>query len=223
MPSVDLLLHDVTPRTREILRTQCRQDRFQPGEDLLAWGIAPDRLHRIVEGRAKIWRPGADGGSVLLFFLHPGDTAGLVPICRNRTAVANVTAGDAVVTASWPTATILALLRDDRQMAANALAIVSRLVELLALRIEDLTSGRADQQLARALLRLAGEDGEWGDSHEATVAVTRQDLADMTRSTLHTASRTLSAWEGRRLVRSSRGRVTITDPAALAAIAGLAA
>ena len=49
--------------------------------------------------------------------------------------------------------------------------------------------------------------------------ITRQDLADMTGSTLHTVSRTLSAWEDRGLVRSARRRVVVVAPHRLRLIA----
>ena len=44
--------------------------------------------------------------------------------------------------------------------------------------------------------------------------------AEMTGTTLHTVSRTLSQWEHAGLVESGRQRVTIRDAQALTAIAG---
>lgn len=223
VPPVDLLLRDVAPETRRRLDDSCQPCRFATGDELSAWHGTPERLHLIMSGRCKVWRPGANGQSVVLFFLYPGDAVGLLAICRGRANVASIAAAEPMRTRSWPAALVRTLLQEDAHMAANALEIVARRVELLADRVEDLSSTRADQQLARALLRLAGEDGIWSQGGEATVPVTRQDLADMTRSTIHTASRTLSGWQHQRLIRSTRGRVTITDPAALARIAGLAA
>ena len=51
------------------------------------------------------------------------------------------------------------------------------------------------------------------------VDVSRQELADLTGSTLFTASRTLSDWGRQGLIESTRGRVVIKDPHALAALA----
>ena len=49
--------------------------------------------------------------------------------------------------------------------------------------------------------------------------ITRQDIAEMTGTTLHTVSRLLSAWEGLGLVTGGRQKLTVTDAAGLAKIA----
>jgi len=54
---------------------------------------------------------------------------------------------------------------------------------------------------------------------EIDFPLSRQDLAEMTGTTLHTVSRTLSAWEERGLVELGRQQVVIRQPHAVAAIA----
>ena len=49
--------------------------------------------------------------------------------------------------------------------------------------------------------------------------VTRQDIAEMAGTTLHTASRVMSAWEERGIVRSGRRKVTVLAAQRLLAIA----
>jgi hypothetical protein len=49
--------------------------------------------------------------------------------------------------------------------------------------------------------------------------LTRQDLAELTGTTLFTVSRTLSAWQDRGLVDAGRSRVVIRDPHGLVMIA----
>jgi CRP-like cAMP-binding protein len=51
------------------------------------------------------------------------------------------------------------------------------------------------------------------------LALTRQDLAEMTGTTLYTVSRILSQWESQGLVRSGRERVVIRFPHGLVKIA----
>jgi len=50
-------------------------------------------------------------------------------------------------------------------------------------------------------------------------ALSRQDLAEYTGTTLYTVSRTLSAWEKTGMVTTGRGRVVITNPHALVRLA----
>ena len=66
------------------------------------------------------------------------------------------------------------------------------------------------QRLARTLLRLAEHDGHMrGRSVEIAHPITRQELADLSGTTLFTVSRLLSRWEERGLIESTRGHVTL--------------
>jgi CRP-like cAMP-binding protein len=83
-------------------------------------------------------------------------------------------------------------------------------------RMQELTSERVPQRVARALVRMARDSGErtpqgWRIVHP----ITRQELAELTGTTLFTVSRLVSAWESEGLVRTSRGAMTVVDPDAL--------
>ncbi len=47
---------------------------------------------------------------------------------------------------------------------------------------------------------------------EIDFPISRQDIAEMTGTTLHTVSRILSAWEQQGLVESGRQRIVLRDP-----------
>ncbi|MGQ3275325.1 MAG: Crp/Fnr family transcriptional regulator, partial [Shinella sp.] len=49
--------------------------------------------------------------------------------------------------------------------------------------------------------------------------ISRQDIAEMTGTTLHTVSRILSAWESHGLVEGGRQKLLICDTAGLSALA----
>jgi len=79
---------------------------------------------------------------------------------------------------------------------------------------------RVERRVARAILRLVHDAGRRIDEgNEITFPISRQDLAEMTGTTLSTVSRLLSAWEEDGIVRSGRERIVVTKPHALAAIA----
>ena len=58
---------------------------------------------------------------------------------------------------------------------------------------------------------------------EIDFAISRQDVAEMTGTTLHTVSRTLSGWEGKGLIDGGRQRIVLREPHALMMIATHAA
>ena len=54
---------------------------------------------------------------------------------------------------------------------------------------------------------------------EIDFPISRQDIAEMTGTTLFTVGRLLSAWEARGIVKNGRQRTVLTKPHALVAIA----
>lgn len=79
---------------------------------------------------------------------------------------------------------------------------------------------RVERRVARVLLRLVQEAGRRVDDRvEVDSSVSRQDIAEMTGTTLYTVSRLLSSWEERGIVRSGRQRVILTTPHALVVLA----
>lgn len=74
--------------------------------------------------------------------------------------------------------------------------------------------------MAHTILRLIKQAGrKTPDGLEIDFPITRQDIAEMTDTTLHTVSRLLSAWEDRGLVVGGRQKVTVSDPHGLMLIA----
>jgi CRP-like cAMP-binding protein len=86
--------------------------------------------------------------------------------------------------------------------------------------IRTLSTERVERRLARVLLRLVCQVGrKIEDGVLIDLSVTRQDLAEMSGTTLYTVSRILSQWERQGLVDSGRERVVIRNPHGLVMVA----
>jgi CRP-like cAMP-binding protein len=84
----------------------------------------------------------------------------------------------------------------------------------------EMASEQVEQRIARAILRLVQQSGRrTAEGIEIDFPITRQDIAEMTGSTLHTVSRLLSSWEAQGLVRGGRQKVVVTDPHGLMLLA----
>ena len=88
-------------------------------------------------------------------------------------------------------------------------------------RYRELATERVEQRVANALIRLAGQSGT-KSSKEAGIELffSRQDVAEMTGSTLYTVSRLLSEWERQGIIEAGRERIKILKPHDLVKIAG---
>ena len=79
-----------------------------------------------------------------------------------------------------------------------------------------------EKRVASALLRMVHQSGRKVDTGiEIAFPVTRQNISDMTGTTLHTVSRLLSAWQKDGIVESSRKRIVVTDPHRLVVLSDL--
>ena len=84
----------------------------------------------------------------------------------------------------------------------------------------EMVTEQVTQRVAHTLLRLVNQTGrKTAEGIEIDFPISRQDIGEMTGTTLHTVSRLLSAWEDRAIVRSGRQRIVVTDPHRLMLIA----
>lgn len=166
-------------------------------------------------GRIKIVRETAAGRQVVLRLIHPGEPFGVSGGWGTTRYPASARALDAAVVLHLPAREFARLLAIYPALALAVIADLGARLREAEARILDLETAEVEARLARALLRLRAQA-----RNDATIALTRQDLADLVGTTLSTASRTLSNWHRRGLVAALRERVVIRDPAALAAIAG---
>jgi CRP-like cAMP-binding protein len=90
----------------------------------------------------------------------------------------------------------------------------------MQVRMRELSTERVERRIAHTILRLAQQAGRrTARGIEIAFPLSRQDLAEMAGTTLHTVSRTLSGWEEQGVVDSGRRRVIVRDLKALSMIA----
>ena len=94
-------------------------------------------------------------------------------------------------------------------------------IQEMQARYRELATERVEQRIAHSILRLASQIGHRIEDGMTMVelALSRQDLAEMTGTTLYTVSRTLSEWEKLGIIEAGRERIKIKNPHGLVKIA----
>ena len=91
------------------------------------------------------------------------------------------------------------------------LSLTQRLVQLTN-RIASLTGGRLEPRFARLFLKLADEVGKSGPEGQVVpLALSRQELADMTGTTIETCIRLMSRWSKEGIVRTEKDGFVLLD------------
>jgi CRP-like cAMP-binding protein len=86
-------------------------------------------------------------------------------------------------------------------------------------RYRELATEKVERRIARSILRLTAQLGLKNADGNIELALTRQDLAEMSGTTIFTASRVLAEWERNGLVETGRERVVLCKPHSLVQIA----
>jgi CRP/FNR family transcriptional regulator, nitrogen oxide reductase regulator len=213
------LFGGVSPDVRAMLERSAVSRRFDPGESLFVQDGPAGELFLLKKGRVKVWRASEDGTALTLTLVGAGapiGTLGAVDDRRNHATATAVTMVDAWV---WQIDALRQMMVSSPALAANVLRTVTNYAEQLIQRLEEVGSIPVEQRIARTLLRLAAR--RYGDTvdHGCVLPLSRQDLAELTSTTLPTVSRVMSRWKNEHLIGGERGTVTLLDCEALGRIA----
>jgi CRP-like cAMP-binding protein len=174
----------------------------------------------IARGRIKMCQVSAGGQANVMNFLGPGQMFGGPAMFGDALYSLTAMAFEASVLLSWSSETIFRLLDRYPRLARNAMNTMAARISELQDRCQELSSERVEQRVARALLRLAQQTGKKLDGGILLrIRLSRQDLAQMTGTTLFSVSRILSKWAKEGLVEAGRQRVLLRRPHSLVCIA----
>jgi CRP-like cAMP-binding protein len=190
---------------------------------LFEQGTPATSLHLLLQGRLKVAQAAEDGQQTVLRFVGPNQLAGVFALLGpGQLYPATVTAVVDCSVLTWEGPALQALITQHPQIVVNAMRTLGARSQEAHARLHEVAAERVERRLAHALLRLVRQAGvrEPDGSVRIDFPVSRQDLAEMTGTTLPTASRIMSAWEGAGILATGgRMRVTVKDPHALMRIA----
>jgi len=213
------LFRDLAPAVLERIMGLAHEKRVATGGFFVREGEAAEEFFILTAGRVTIGQTTPDGHRVMLRLVVPGEAFGSGGAFGESVYLANAEAIEPSAALAWSSGAMRQLLETEPRLAVNALRFVTtRLVDLQA-RYRELMTERVERRLARTVLRLVHDAGHRVDGGvEVDFPVSRQDLADMTGTTLYTVSRILSEWERRRIIRGGRQQIVLANPRALIAI-----
>lgn len=106
-------------------------------------------------------------------------------------------------------------------LAMSLTRLMTSNIQEIQARYRELATERVEQRIAHTVLRLASQMGQRIEDETTMVelAFSRQDLAEMSGTTLFTVSRTLSEWEKLGIIETGRERIKIKNPHGLVKVA----
>lgn len=190
--------------------------RYGKGDVIFEQASPADAFYTIASGRVKIFKMLPTGKDMILEVFGKGDPLGAVAAYDGRPFPASAVALEDTVCIVIPRPVFFRLLEQHPSLVRGLmLGLTIRLVELTN-RLAELSGSRIEPRFARLFLKLAGEMGrqERGGTF-IPLALSRQELADMTGTTIETAIRIMSRWGKDEIVRTEKDGFTILDRRAL--------
>ncbi|MFC3206543.1 Crp/Fnr family transcriptional regulator [Aquamicrobium soli] len=199
--------------TVEEARSLAVRKRIAKRTVLYHQGDAADTFYVVIVGRLRAIQTAPDGSQIALRYLGPGELAGYAALSGIPTYPGTVTAVEDTHLFSWSAHTIRQLMGKHAQIAINALAVLGTRYQETQTRLRELSTETVERRIAHTLMRLAQQAGRrTAQGIEICFPLSRQDFAELAGTTLHTVSRTLSAWEKDGIVSSTHRYIVIHRP-----------
>jgi CRP-like cAMP-binding protein len=173
-----------------------------------------------VTGRVKVFDMIHAGKDVILEIFAAGDPLGAVAAYDGHPFPASAVAIEDAHVLLVPRDAFFLLLERHPTLVRGLLSGLTHRIAELAFRLAELTGGRVEPRFARLFLKLAQEQGrpERGGTL-IPVALSRQELADLTGTTIETRLRIMSRWGKHRSVLTEKDGFLVLNPAELETLA----
>jgi CRP-like cAMP-binding protein len=205
---------------RQHLAAVSRLKKYTKGDQIFGEGDPSDFFSVVVSGRVKIVKMTPAGKDVILEIFGSGDPFGAVAAYEGRPFPASAIALEETVCLLTPRSQFFSLLESHPSLVRGLLlGLTQRLVELTN-RLTEMTGGRVEARFARLFLKLNESIGRTGpDGTTLPLPLSRQELADLTGTTIETCIRIMSRWGKDHIVRTEKDGFVILDKATLEELA----
>ncbi len=214
------LFRRVIPEDRERMAGVSQLRHYERGHLIFDEGDPSDFFFVVVTGRVKVFKRAPNGHDRILEIFGPGGLLGAVAAYEARPYPACAAAMESTTCLLTPRPAFFALLEERPSLVRGLLGSLSiRLMELTA-RLAELTGGRVESRFARLFLKLAGQMGRPDRGGVfVPMALSRQELADLTGTTIETCIRIMSRWNKDNVLLTDKDGFVILDRPALEALA----
>jgi CRP-like cAMP-binding protein len=193
--------------------SEARSVRFAKNASVFSQGEEAHSFYVLLHGHVRASKTTPAGEQIVVRYVATGETFGVAKAIGLQRYPATATAVDDSVALAWPSGTWPRLVEKFPALATNTLQTVGARLQEAHTRVVEMSTQQVEKRIAHRLLRLVKQSGRKVEHGvEIDFPISRQDIAQMTGTTLHTVSRTLSSWENKGLVESSRQKIVVREP-----------
>lgn len=212
------LFRGASDEEKRQLAARARECRAARKQFFVREGEAALETLLLCSGRVKLTQLSSDGHEFIARLAGPGEQFGSLGLLPGCTHASTAEALEDSLALAWDRYFLEDLIAGSAALHRNALRIVAQRLRNSEQQARELATERVPQRLSRTLSRLVGQVGRPAEG-AVFIGLTREELAQMTGTTLFTVSRIFSEWESAGVIRPRREGVLVDDPAGLVRIA----
>jgi CRP-like cAMP-binding protein len=189
------------------------------GQVLVQQGDPAETFYLVESGLLKLIQTTAAGDEIIVRLVCPSEPFGGVVALDHAAYPVTALAVGAARLRAWPRPALARLLAAHPQVRTNIMREMADHMSDAMTRVRELATERVEQRVARSIVRLVRQCGQpTGDGLLIPYPITRQELAELSGTTLSTASRTVAGWQADGLLRPAGRCVVVRDIKRLEAI-----
>ena len=183
---------------------------YENDEPLFFQGDPANAFYVIIGGRVKLTQLNDEGEQIIHHYPGVGEAFGIIAVLRQVDYPVAARAVGKTKLLMWTEEASKRILLNHPQLGLNLIRLLSKYIVDFQDRIKELSTERVERRIARSLLRIADQGGKHVDNGiKIDWKLTRQDIAEMSGTTLYSVSRIISQWDKEGIVTSSTTHILI--------------
>ena len=208
------LFADVSPAECNAIISAAWQESFRRRQTIFSAGDPVEHVEVLLSGWVKITQGGPRGNEVILRVSGIGEVVGALGCWSDHKHRSTAQAVRPCTALVWDAATFDTLLDRFDLFRRNVVLALDERLEEIQQRFREVSSESVGSRLSSELIRLS-ERFECAVNGHHEICLSRQELAQLTGTTLATVSRQLRHWQALGIVNIGRKMVQVCDVDAL--------
>jgi len=193
---------------------------YAKGKMIFREGDQAKCFYLLLDGHIRVVKTSPHGEQIIARVISSGELFGIAKALHRDTYPADTVAAVDCLVLCWSNRHWDKIVNAYPSFASNTNKTVGKRLAETQARVMELATERVEQRVASTIVKLAAQTGK--KTNEGILIdfpISRQDVSEMTGTTLHTVSRLMSAWESKGWVKSGRQKITLLESHKLAMVA----
>lgn len=206
-PFIGMAAKDMQGLLDQATATHCEK-----GKTIFRQSDEARHFYLLLDGHIRVVKINQSGDQMIARYISAGELFGIAKAIGRDTYPASAVAAVDCLALAWPTGIWDSVISQHPEFATNSYQTVGKRLADTQETMFELATAKVEQRVAHTILKLANQTGKkTSEGILIDFPISRQDISEMTGTTLHTVSRLMSHWEDLGWVKSGRQKIVLVE------------